>query len=166
MMKYIISVIILMLVAYYRTVLAAPPQAITTSGATMNQSNAKLSFTVGEIVVKTVSSGSNNIGQGFINSSTSNTVTAIKEPTSTSLQMKVYPNPASDLVYVDISDSKVLTIQVSVYDITGKQISNDIYVAGNNHIGVNTQGWQKGEYMITISDTRGEQLGSYKIVRL
>ncbi|MBK9329798.1 MAG: T9SS type A sorting domain-containing protein [Sphingobacteriales bacterium] len=140
--------------------------AVTTSGATMNQSNAKLSFTVGEIVVKTITDGNNSIGQGFINSSTSNVITAIKEPDLSKLQMKVYPNPSSDLIYVDISDSKVSDIQLSVYDITGKQISNAIYIAGNNHIGVNTQSWQKGEYIITIRDTHGDQLGSYKIVRL
>lgn len=132
----------------------------------MNQSNAKLSFTVGEIVVKTITDGSNSIGQGFINSSTPNVLTAIKEPDLSKVQMKVYPNPASDLIFVDISDSKVSNIQLSVCDITGKQISNDIYVAGNNHIGVNSQSWQKGEYVINISDTHGELLGCYKIVRL
>lgn len=141
------------------------PQIVSTAGATMNQSNAKLSFTVGEIVVKTVTNGTNSIGQGFTNSTTNNIITAIKEPKASLLQMKVYPNPASDLIYVDISDNKVPNIQLSVYDITGKQISNDNYAAGNNHIGINTQNWQKGEYIIVINDANNEQLGSYKVVR-
>jgi len=164
-MKCISSIVVSILIAVYITVQALPPQVIATSGATINQSNAKLSFTVGEIVVKTISSGSNSIGQGFINSGISSVVTAITAPRSTILQLKVYPNPTSDLIYVDISDSKVPNIRLSVYAITGKQISNDTYVAGNNHIGINTQSWEKGEYIITISDTHGEALGSYKLLK-
>ena len=53
--------------------------AVTSSGATMNQSNAKISFTVGEIVVETITDGTNSLGSGVVNSSTTNIVTAIHE---------------------------------------------------------------------------------------
>lgn len=138
---------------------------ITTSGASMNQSNAKISFTVGEIVVKTITDGTNSIGQGVVNSSTTNIVTAIRENDISKIKINMYPNPASELVYVDITESKVSDIQVTIYDITGKQISSEKYAVGNNHIGINTQKWQKGEYILTIKDIQGELLGSYKVVR-
>jgi len=137
--------------------------AVTSSGSSMNQSNAKISFTVGEIVVKTITDGTNSIGQGVVNSSTSNIITAIRETDITKIKMNVYPNPAGDLVYIDIFESKVATIQLSIYDISGKQISSEKYIAGNNHIGINTQSWQEGNYIIVINDIAGELLGSYKI---
>ncbi|HOY42314.1 MAG TPA: T9SS type A sorting domain-containing protein [Chitinophagales bacterium] len=139
--------------------------AVTTSGASMNQSNAKISFTVGEIVVKTITDGNNSIGQGVVNSSTTNIVTAIRENDISKVRMNVYPNPASDLVFVDIVESKIATIQLSIYDIGGKQMSTETYTAGNNHIGINTQLWQKGNYIVTITDIKGDVLGSYKILK-
>ena len=138
---------------------------VTTSGASMNQSNTKISFTVGEIVVKTVTDGTNSIGQGVVNSSITNIVTAIKETDFTKIKLKVYPNPFSELVYVDITESKISNILLTVYDINGNQINSETYNAGNNHIGINTQNWQNGNYIITISDIKGELLGSYKLLK-
>ncbi len=139
--------------------------AVTSSGATMNQSNAKISFTVGEIVVETITDGTNSLGSGVVNSSTTNIVTAIHETDITKIKINVYPNPVSDLVFVDISESKVSAIQVTIFDITGKLISSEKYTAGNNHIGINTQTWQKSNYILNITDMQGELLGSYKVVR-
>ncbi len=139
--------------------------AVTASGASMNQSNAKISFTVGEIVVKTITDGTNSIGQGVINSSTSNIVTSIRETDVTKLKMNIYPNPASDLVYIDVIESKIPAIQLSIYDIGGKQINSETYTASNNHIGINTQNWQKGTYIIIITDIKGQFHGSYKILK-
>jgi tricorn protease-like protein len=140
-------------------------QAVTSSGAIMNQSNSKISFTVGEIVVKTITDGTNSIGQGVVNSSITNIVTAIKETDFTKIKLKVYPNPFSELVYVDITESKISNILLTVYDINGNQINSQTYNAGNNHIGINTQNWQNGNYIITISDIKGELLGSYKLLK-
>ena len=141
------------------------PQVVCTSGATMSQGNSKVSFTVGEIVVKTITDGNNSIGQGFTNSAAGSTVTAIQEPEAGVLQMKLYPNPSSNLLFADITESKLPYVQLAVNDINGRQISKDTYAAGNNHIGINTQSWQAGNYFVTVSDTKGKTLGSYKVVK-
>ena len=139
--------------------------SITSSGASMSQNGGKISFSVGEIVVKTMTDGTNSIGQGIINTTTTNIVTAIKETDISKIRVNIYPNPANDLVFIDINDSKIPIIQLTVFDINGRQIISEQFSAINNHIGLNTNSWQKGNYFVTLSDLSGKLLGSYKIAK-
>ncbi len=142
------------------------PKAITSAGASNASSNTKVSYTVGEISVKGLSNGNINLGQGFTSSAVqSTTVTAIQEPIKELLQVKLYPNPASDLLFLDIENCKDSNIQISIYDISGKLISKETYVAQNNHIGINTQHWQTGSYLLQLSNSAGLTLGSYNILK-
>lgn len=142
------------------------PSSILTSGTSLNQNGIKLSYTVGDISVKGLSNGNSNLGQGFTSSAVqSTTVTAIQEPIKELLQVKLYPNPASDLLFVDIENSEDPNIQISIYDISGKLISKETYVAQNNHIGINTQQWQTGSYLLQLSNSAGLTLGSYNILK-
>ncbi len=74
-------------------------------------------------------------------------------------------NPHLGLVNVDMNKNSIPDIQIDVWEITGKQLTSEKYTAGNNHIEINTQTWQKGNYIIVISDITGELLGSYKILK-
>lgn len=142
------------------------PSTVVTSGYIGSAASAKVSFTVGEISIKSVSNGNINIEQGFTSSAVqSTTVTAIQEPYRELLLVKLYPNPASDLLFVDIENSKDSNIQISIYDISGKLISKETYVALNNHIGINTQHWQTGSYLLQLSNSNGRLLGSYNILK-
>lgn len=142
------------------------PSTVITSGYTGSAASAKVSFTVGEITVKSISNGNINLGQGFTSSAVqSTTVTAIKEPDKELLQVKLYPNPASDLLFLDIENCKDPNIQISIYDINGKLMSKETYVTHNNHIGINTQHWQKGNYLLQLSNSAGLTLGSYNILK-
>lgn len=142
------------------------PNAITSAGASNASSNTKVSYTVGEISVKGIGNGNTNLGQGFTASAVqSTTVTAIQEPDKELLQVKLYPNPTSDLLFVDIENSKEPNIQISIYDISGKLISKETYVALNNHIGINTQHWQAGSYILQLSNSADLTLGSYSIIK-
>ncbi len=143
------------------------PQVICSSGSPANQSNNKLSYTVGEITVKNISNGTNSIGQGFGNSAIAATnITAIKEPDYSLIKINLYPNPTSGLLFVEVTDSKLPFIELRVHEASGKLISNDKYaVAANNQIGINTEGWQKGTYFLRITDLQNNQLGEYKIVK-
>lgn len=128
--------------------------------------NIKVSYTVGEISVKSLSNGNINLGQGFTSSAVqSTTVTAIQEADKELLQVKLYPNPSSDLFFVHIENCKAPNIQISIYDMNGKLMSKELYVAQNNHIGINTQHWQTGSYLLQLSNSAGLTLGSYIILK-
>jgi hypothetical protein len=81
------------------------------------------------------------------------------------LQVRLYPNPTSDMLFVDIEVSKEPNVQISIFDISGKMISRETYTALNNHIGINMQHWQTGSYLLQLSTTDDKTLGSYTILK-
>lgn len=165
-MKNYFSIIFLLSVNLTMLGQVIKPNAILTSGFTGSNSSLGLSYTVGEISVKGLSNGNIKLGQGFTSSAVqSTTVTAIQEADKELLQVKLYPNPASDLLFLDIENCKDPNIQISIYDISGKLISKETYVAQNNHIGINTQHWQTGSYLLQLSNSAGLTLGSYSIIK-
>jgi len=164
--RTILMVLAILFCCYQSQSQQLSPQVVSSVGATMNQTNAKLSFTVGEIVVTKTASDSVYLGQGFINSATTSThVTAIKEPSAELINIKVYPNPVGSLLNIDIIESKLSGILLKVVDINGRVFSSEKYSAGNNHIGINTESWNSGVYFIKVLDNNQALIGNYKIIK-
>jgi len=64
---------------------------------------------------------------------------------------KVYPNPATNILYVDIIDNSVQ--QISVINMTGQVISN--YNTSTNHIEINTATLPAGTYLLQLAGNGG-----------
>ena len=73
-------------------------------------------------------------------------------------EIGVYPNPCSDFAVVGIKLEKSSTIDISIYDITGKQVyvnKNAQVEAGNNEIKINTSEFAVGTYNILVKTSEG-----------
>lgn len=68
------------------------------------------------------------------------------ESTKESISIKVYPNPATDRLNVNVGD---ITAKVTVFDITGKTISTTDNVSGTFEIDVTN--FKKGIYMVKVN---------------
>lgn len=64
-------------------------------------------------------------------------------------QLKLYPNPATDMVYVDMP-SAVTNASVSIIDISGKKILNK--TASGSKIEIDVRQLAKGTYVLRISE--------------
>lgn len=87
-------------------------------------------------------------------------VTGVADPIFTSvsdntsaIDFNVYPNPVTDMLTIVISKN-TLNNQVIVYDINGKQISND-YLQQQNRFNLNTSMLDKGVYLIQLRNEFG-----------
>jgi hypothetical protein len=60
---------------------------------------------------------------------------------------KVYPNPATNTLYIDLSDNSVQ--QVSVYDMAGKMIGS--YPVNGNQLSINTASLPAGMYVLQLT---------------
>lgn len=91
-------------------------------------------------------------------------VTGINELNAPSTNVNVYPNPASDNVYFNISGNDMGSY-VNVYDMTGKQINS--YAIRNNRANISTQYYNAGLYFYQIYDKSGSLMktGKFSIVR-
>ncbi len=77
--------------------------------------------------------------------------------------LEVYPNPSSDLFFVDFSLDKAAEVRIEVQDVSGKQISVanqglTVLPAGDQHIELATDGWQPGIYFLSVRDENGARL--------
>ena len=140
-------------------------QSVNSGGTKMSQSNGSLSFTVGELLVlgQTDNQG-NTLGNGFTAGATISTVSVL-EPNAEVLNVKVYPNPTTDLVTVNIQDTKLSEVILEIKDINGKVISTEKYAGITNNIGINTASWTIGIYFLHLKNNENQVLGTYKIIK-
>jgi hypothetical protein len=142
------------------------PQSVNSAAVKMTQSNGSVSFTLGELrVLSTTDSDGNSLGEGFANSATSSTtVTAIKTPSIDELNVSIYPNPSSELVFIEILDTKLEWVYVKIIDQTGRLILSERYRGIRNTIGINTQDLPQGIYILNLSDNN-QTLGTYNLLK-
>jgi hypothetical protein len=141
------------------------PQSINSSGQTMTQSNGSLTFTVGELVVLTqTDSDGNTLGSGFPTGAVITTA-SIQEPNASLINVKVYPNPTTDLVTVSIQETKLPQVVLEIVDVNGKIVSVEKYAGMSNKIGISTSLWEKGIYVLNLKNTENQLIGSYKIIK-
>ena len=167
-MKQILAIVYFLIVYQFGHSQTPKPAVVTTSGAVLKQGSINLDFTVGELTVKSLSdSNITSIGQGFISSSAPPSVNVI--PTyiaeQSPLKIRVYPNPASELIFADVSANTLDKLQLAIYDMTGRLLSKEIYASSNNHIGISTQNWPPGSYLLVAEDLKGNEFGKFKIIK-
>ena len=141
------------------------PQSVNSSGTKMSQANGSLSFTVGELVVlsQTDSQG-NTLGGGFTAGATLTTV-SIQETDAAVLDVKVYPNPTTELVNIQINHSTLDQVVVTIIDLQGKEVYNGKYAGISNVIGINTASYATGTYVLSLKNLNSQVLGTYKIIK-
>ncbi len=75
------------------------------------------------------------------------------------LKVSIYPNPTSDYLNINWSGNQP-QMNVEFYDITGKQVLNQLV---NNNSKLSIQGFNKGLYLIKLSDN-GKMIETRKII--
>ena len=141
------------------------PQSVNSGGTKMTQANGSLSFTVGELVVlsQTDSQG-NTLGGGFTAGATLTTA-SIQETDASVLDVKVYPNPTTELVNIQINHSTIDQVVVTITDLQGKEVYNGKYAGISNVIGINTASYATGTYVLSLKNLSNQVLGTYKIIK-
>jgi ABC-type enterobactin transport system permease subunit len=88
--------------------------------------------------------------------------TGISEAEFNALDINVFPNPASDLIAVQVGALVKSEIQISLYDMVGKKIATASINAGQTIAFFDTQTLYDGMYVVTIEN--GKNIFSKKVV--
>jgi|TARA_B110000459_G_C16541418_1_gene462081 hypothetical protein len=75
------------------------------------------------------------------------TITSLDEIDSENLKLNLYPNPANNIINLEISD--LTEMNISITNILGEQIQNEFYSV--NRKSINISGLAQGAYQITIT---------------
>jgi hypothetical protein len=152
--------LVFLVMVFYNTALSQSisKQVVGTSGNTLSNSNLKVSWTIGEPVVGLMTAGGKQLGNGYHPSF--NVQALSVEESLLDVQVKVYPNPTSEMLYVSHPALNSFFIQIS--DLNGKlTYSNTI----NKEEPLDISNYSKGIYLVTIENKETNKKNTYKIIK-
>ena len=135
-------------------------QVIGPAGATFENGNNKLSYTVGEVAVgaMTDEDGTYQLGNGYYPSLDLSTLNT--ETPELQLQVKVFPNPATEVIYITHPTERFFELRIT--DISGKQI---LQTAHQKQQPLSVKTLTTGTYFITVTTKDSKQTNTYKIIK-
>ncbi len=131
---------------------------IGASGNKLDSQGLSISYTVGEIVVGTMTSDSIQLGNGYYPSLNISTLKV--EDKSLAESLILYPNPTSQ--QLNITNQKPSFIQIAMIDINGKVLN--IYETSDN-INIDVSNLPTGNYMLSIKDPLTGFINTYKFIK-
>jgi len=149
------------------------PEVYPSSGNYYTGTNATLSWTLGESVIETFSGTNAILTQGFQQSLY--TITSIEETPDNNYQISVYPNPATDLININVYPVKSplfngvqsvekSSLKVELIDLQGKRLYYQNINSNNNT--VDLKQFPGSIYFLKVYTNDNKLLKSYKITKL
>ena len=145
------------------------PVVISAGGGDTATGNVGLSWTVGEPVGETVSSTDVQVTQGFHQSHFE--IISVEEHKELGFDITVYPNPATDVINVEMSFIGKLpapqetAFKVVLTDNTGKVLMTET-IQNTTAYKIVMQHYAQGQYILQITGTDGALYKSAQIIKL
>ena len=158
-MRYFILVFLLLGFSSYSQPTISK-QVIGPAGATYENGTNKLSYTAGEVLVGAMTSedGSIQLGNGYYPSLDLSTLNT--ESPELQLQVKVYPNPVTEAIYITHPTEQFFEVRIT--DVSGKQI---LQTANQKQQPLSVQSLTSGTYFVTVTTRDSKQTNTYKIIK-
>jgi len=155
-MKTLLIIHFFVFVAFF----VSAQEVVSSASETQKISGIEISWTIGESVIETISSGSTVLTQGFHQSKL--TVTAIDELLSSDFELKVYPNPTSEFLIISSNklDDKS---NYSLFDLSGKLLENKTISASETRVSL--KNYASGTYLLKLQYNPIQPLQTFKIVK-
>jgi Secretion system C-terminal sorting domain len=119
--------LVLFIIGVFVCILLQAQNVIPSSGGDAAGSGGSASYTVGQIVYTTntdVTSGS--VSQGVQQPYEISVITSLEEAKDISLEIVVYPNPATDFIRLKIENYEAEDLSYQLYNSNGTPVKNDI----------------------------------------
>lgn len=94
--------------------------------------------------------------------------TAVREIDNSKLALKVFPNPAKDMVNISMDLKESMKLEIIVTDVYGQvvaQIPTQSYYAGQQNIELQTAGMNTGVYFIRILSDKGQKVSKISVLK-
>ena len=134
------------------------PQALSSAGEHMKSGNINLDWTLGENAVETIGDNQNKLTQGFQQGEMNFTTSVFA--VNNDISIRVFPNPTSDILYIESSDNMV-DLSARITTASGVQL---MFI---NQIdeGISLSNMQQGYYILSL-ESRGQQIYYAGILKL
>jgi hypothetical protein len=81
-------------------------------------------------------------------------------------EVKLYPNPVSDQLYIKMSPDIAELMEITVYDQSGRKVqSSHVYYDGNSPVVFTMSALSEGFYFLSVKSRNGISLKSFSVIR-
>ncbi len=99
-------------------------EAIPAAGGTITGSGGSVSYTVGQVAYTTVTGAGGTLSQGVQQPYVISVISEVPEADEISLDLTVFPNPASQFVMLKIENLEISDMECRFYDANGKLLQD------------------------------------------
>jgi len=164
-MKFLFTIFFIQLCCLLQAQVVVKPQAIISSGKSFQKTNAGVTFTVGEIVVKPMKTNDVSLSNGVIASAVPFLVTKVST-NSNDFKFELFPNPSSQFATFKMETINDVAVLLKVTDLQGKQIIEQNLSHSFNTFSFAVNEWTAGLYILNVYNQKGENLGFIKFQKL
>lgn len=140
------------------------PSVIGAAGGTHSRQEISLDWTLGETFVESTVSGNRWHTQGFHQPLLS--AKALFPSNAMGYDVKIFPNPASELLNIFIKTTEEEILNLKLVDVTGKTIYNQVVPPRTAEVQLILKHVPEGMYMLSIVNPSGYRINSFKIIKL
>ena len=133
-------------------------QVIGTAGKTQSNSNLKVSWTAGEPVIGLMTAGGNQLGNGYYPALDLQALSV--EDNVLDIQLRIYPNPTSQSLYVTHPDMS--SFGITIVDLNGKQLYSGTIIKDEP---LDVSNYTQGMYLVSVENKETNKKNIYKIIK-
>ena len=153
------QLILFMFVATFGYSQTISKKVIGAAGKTQINSNLQVSWTLGEPVVGLMTaSGRNQLANGYYPALNLQVLSV--EDNAIEAQIKVFPNPTSQFLYV--THPELIAFGINIVDLNGKQVYSGTI---SKEQPLDVSNYSQGMYLVTIENKTTKQKNTYKIIK-
>lgn len=143
------------------SVFCSAQQSFNASGGNATGSSGKVSFSIGQPFYHFVSNANSSVLEGVQQPFEISTL-GLDDYQNIRLEMKVYPNPTSSVLFLNVGESSLSNLEYQLYDASGRLISKNSIANKETKIDIATQSF--GVYHLIVLDS-SKALKTFKIIK-
>jgi hypothetical protein len=136
--------------------------SISASGGNASGSTGTVSFSVGQVVYTEYTGTNGSVAQGVQQPYEISVVTGIEEASDISLEIVVYPNPATDFIMLKIENYEAKNLRYQLYDLNGSLLRENKIVG--NETSIVMSNYMSATYFLKVTDNT-KLIKSFKIIK-
>ncbi len=164
-MKKYFSLLFICMMTYFTNGQSISSYVIASAGESAEAGGISVSWTLGELAIETLQDNSETLTltQGFQQGYFE--ITSIGEPLSNHFNLRIYPNPAREFIWVDMTSDEIQEVIVVMYNLEGKVVYNKKLTLINGPEQIELNNMMSSQYILRVTDSSGNILQTFKLIK-
>lgn len=137
-------------------------ETILTSGGDASSTSGSVNYSIGQVLFSTYADKDASVALGVQHPYEAMTIVAIKEIQGISLDIKLYPNPANELIFLETMNELDRNFSYFLYDIKGNLLENNSLT--NRLTTIRIDNYSSSTYLLKIRENNLE-IKTFKIIK-